>query len=166
MDPVTIAMGLAQFAPTLIKWFGGSDKNAAVAQKVIDIAGAVTGAETPEETISALRADRELAVKFQEAVLAQELEFEKLAAQNASDINKTMQAETASEHWPSYSWRPFIGFSFGLYLNAQWILPLFKLPAPTVDSQLMLVVGAILGVASWYRGKMQADPAIPTNNKG
>ena len=166
MDPVTIAMGLAQFAPTLIKWFGGSDKNAAVAEKVIGLAKEVTCADTPEEAISSLRADRQLAVQFQEKVLDSELEFQKLAIQNAADINKTMQAEAASEHWPSYGWRPFIGFSFGMYLNAQWILPLFKVQPPTVDAQLMLVVGAILGVASWYRGKMQADPAIPTNNKG
>lgn len=29
-----------------------------------------------------------------------------------------------------------------------------------------LMLGGILGVASFFRGKMQADPTIPTINKG
>lgn len=28
------------------------------------------------------------------------------------------------------------------------------------------VVSPILGIASWFRGRMQADPAIPTINRG
>jgi hypothetical protein len=31
---------------------------------------------------------------------------------------------------------------------------------------IIAVVSPILGIASWYRGKMQADPSIPTNNRG
>jgi hypothetical protein len=38
MDPITIGMALAQFAPSLIKIFTGSDKAADVAGKVVDIA--------------------------------------------------------------------------------------------------------------------------------
>ena len=34
MDPITIAMGLAQFAPQLVKWITGSDNAAAGAQKL------------------------------------------------------------------------------------------------------------------------------------
>ena len=77
-----------------------------------------------------------------------------------------MQAEAAAEHWPTYSWRPFIGFSFGAYLSAQWIMPMFGKVPPAVDPQLMFVVGAILGVASYFRGSMQANPSIATVNRG
>lgn len=86
--------------------------------------------------------------------------IQKLEEINASvviEVNKTMQAEAGSDHWPSYSWRPFIGFNFGLYVSAQWMLPLFKIPAPVIDAQLMLAVGGILGVASWFRGKGQSN---------
>lgn len=166
MDPITIALGLAQFVPQITKWITGSDKAEQVAQKAIDIAQTVTGTQSGDAALSALKADPALVLKYREAVLAQELSFQALAVQNASDINKTMQAEAAADHWPTYSWRPFIGFSFGAYINAQWLLPLFSIAPPQIDAQLMLAIGTILGVASWYRGKMQADPTLPTDNRG
>lgn len=166
MDPITIAMGLAQFVPQIAKWLTGSDKAEAVAQKAIDIAREVTGQPDGDASIRAMQADPALVLQYRQAVLAQELEFQALAVRNAADINETMRAEAAAEHWPTYGWRPFVGFNFGLYVAAQWILPLFGRPAPTIDAQLMLAITAILGVASWFRGKMQADPSIQTNNKG
>lgn len=166
MDPITIAMGLAQFAPSLVKWITGSDKAGDAAQKAIDIAKAVTGQPTGDAALQALQADPSLVLKYRQAVLDQEVEFQKLAVQNATDINATMRAEAAAEHWPSYGWRPAIGFSFAGYVTAQWVLPLFHVAPPQIDAQLMLAIGSILGVASWFRGKMQADPSIPTTNKG
>jgi hypothetical protein len=82
------------------------------------------------------------------------------------EINKTMQAEAASDHWPTYGWRPFIGFSFGFYINAQWVLPIFKIAPVELSPTIIMAIGGILGVASYFRGKMQADPAIPTDNRG
>lgn len=166
MDPITIAMGLAQFVPQIAKWITGSDKAADVAQKAVDIAQAVTGLPTGDAALKAMQADPALVLQYRQAVLAQEVEFQKLAVQNASDINATMRAETAAEHWPSYGWRPAIGFSFAGYITAQWVLPLFHVAPPQIDAQLMLAIGSILGVASWFRGKMQADPSIPTINRG
>lgn len=160
MDPVTIALGLAQLAPSLIKWFGGSDKSVAVAEKAIDVAKAVTGQSSGEEALKELQVNPELVIAYRKAVLDQELAFQTLAVQNATDINKTMQAETTAEHWPSFSWRPFIGFQFGFYIMAQWLLPLFHVEAPKIDSELMLAIGSILGVASWFRGRAQADPSV------
>ena len=166
MDPITIALGLAQFVPTLMGWLGAGEKSVSVANKAIDIAKQVTGTESGDSALSALRTSPDLVFKYREAMMNQELEFQRLAIQNASDINKTMIAETQAEHWPSYSWRPAIGFSFAAYMTAQWLLPLFHIAPPQVDPTLMTSVGAILGVASWFRGKMQADPSIPTSNKG
>ena len=34
------------------------------------------------------------------------------------------------------------------------------------EAAIMATMAPVLGIASWYRGKMQADPGIPTNNKG
>jgi len=31
---------------------------------------------------------------------------------------------------------------------------------------IMGVISPILGIASWHRGRMQADPSIPTVNRG
>lgn len=183
MEPISIAMGLAQFAPQLLKWITGSDKAEAVAQKAIDIATTVTGKPSGDEAIKALQADPNLVLQYRQAVLQQELSFQELAVQNAADINKTMQSESASEHWPTYSWRPAIGFSFALlaiiggltaafaYIGVMFfeIKPdvLNYLPAMLgAEAAIMATMAPVLGVASWFRGKMQADPTIPTNNKG
>ncbi len=72
MDPINIAFGLAQFAPSILKWITGSDKSAKVAEKVVDIAKAVTGRDTPEEALDAVRVDPTAALKFREAVMANE----------------------------------------------------------------------------------------------
>lgn len=184
MDPITIAMGLAEFVPQIAKWMTGSDKAADVAQKAVDIAKTVTGKDSPGEALATLQADPALVLQYREAVLAQATQFEQLAVQNASDINKTMQAEAASEHWPTYGWRPAIGFVFAFNLAVSAVLVLVVFIAQVCGASgadkaiaaLPQTLGAlaaisalatpILGVASWFRGKMQADPAIPTINRG
>ena len=184
MDPITIAMGLAQFAPSLVKWITGSDKAGDAAQKAIDIAKAVTGQPSGDAALQALQADPNLVLKYRQAVLDQEVEFQKLAVANASDVNKSIQAESASEHWPTYSWRPFIGFVFGINLlvaglttSAVYIAVMCGVASavqalgslPAMIGALGAVNGAalpILGIASWFRGKMQADPTVPTVNRG
>lgn len=91
-----------------------------------------------------------------------------LAAHTAQvqSVNASMQTEAQAEHWPTYSWRPFIGFVFGAYVASMFLLPLFgKQPVP-LSADLTLTVGAILGVASWFRGKMQADPNVRTDARG
>lgn len=183
MDPITIAMGLAQFVPQLTRWITGSDKAEQVAQKAVDIAQQVTGQPSGDAALKALQAAPDLVLKYRQAVLDQELEFERLAVQNAGDINKTMQVEAASEHWPTYSWRPAIGFAVAFDLVASVLVVLvsyvgvmFGGVKPDVLSYLPALLGAmaalvgvaspILGIASWFRGKMQADPSTPTINRG
>lgn len=184
MDPISIALGLAQFAPSLIKWMTGSDKAANIATKAIDIAKQVTGASTGDEALNVLKSSPDLAAKYAQAVLEQQLEFQKLAVQNATDVNVTMQSEAKSDHWPSYTWRPFIGFCVGFNTIAASVLvlgvfagTLAGIPAaalaiiqlPTVLGSLAAIsatVLPILGIASWFRGKMQADPNIPTDMRG
>ncbi len=90
-----------------------------------------------------------------------------LNAQVVEEVNKTMQSEAASDHWPTYSWRPFIGFMFGAYIASFLLLPLFHITPVQLDSNLVLAIGGILGIASYFRGKMQADPAMPnSDNRG
>jgi len=183
MDPITLAMSLAQFVPQIAKWVTGSDKAEQVAQKAIDIAQTVTGKPSGDDAIKALQTDPALVLQYRQAVLAQEVSFQQLAVQNASEINLTMRAEAATEHWPTYSWRPFIGFCFGVlsltsggtaavaYLGVMF----FKVDAAVLaqlppmlaaEAAVMATIAPVLGIASWYRGKMQADPSISTVNRG
>jgi hypothetical protein len=183
MDPITLAMGLAQFVPQIVKWIGG-DKAGSAAQKVVDIAQQVTGKPSGDQALEALKADPNLILQFRQAVLAQETTFEQLAVQNAADVNKSMQAEAASEHWPTYSWRPAIGFATAFSLTAVSLVVVVAYGGvilarrdPAALSYIPAMIGAVaallgagampvLGIASWYRGRMQADPSIPTINKG
>jgi len=70
MDPITIALGLAKFAPSLIQYFTGSEKAATVAQQVVNIAQTVTGEVSPEAALAAIQADPQKAMEFQLAVQA------------------------------------------------------------------------------------------------
>jgi hypothetical protein len=178
MDPITIAMALAQFAPKIVSMIGGT-KAGDVAEKVLDIAKTVTGVADAPAALAQVTASPELQLEFRRQVDSQELELQKLAAGVAIEVNKTMQVEAAAEHWPTYSWRPFVGFVFGANLliatittAAVFISMLCGVTSATAAlTQLPQMIGAlaaingtavpILGIASWFRGKAQADPGIP-----
>jgi uncharacterized membrane protein YgcG len=125
----------------------------------------------------------EIEAKFKTDMETLTIEIEKQRVQNASDINETMRLEAVAEHWATYSWRPFIGFVFGIMafmmagtVMASYIavmLGYMKYDVlsyiPQMLASMAMVMGTIapiLGIASWYRGKMQADPSIPTDNRG
>lgn len=182
MPLIPIAMALAQFAPMIAGWLGGS-KAEEVAGKVVGIAQAVTGQSAPDAAIAALQADPNLAFQFQKAVLDQQAHLAEIAgdvekAQIAADqantaaVNQTMQAEAKADHWPTYSWRPFVGYCFGFaWIGAYFIIPILRgwwpnIVQPTIPPEAWIAIGGVLGVASFFRGKMQADPGIKTDNRG
>lgn len=78
MDPLTIAFGLAQLAPTLIKWLGGSDTSVEIANKAVDIAKAVTGKNTGESALEELRVNPDLVMTYRTKILDQEADFERM----------------------------------------------------------------------------------------
>ncbi len=180
-----------KFAPMLGALLGGP----AGASVGAMIASALGTGNTPMEVQQALVTNPDAAVKLKEIESTRQVSLQALmvdsakaelaaATANASDINKTMQAEAASEHWQTYSWRPFIGFAVGINVIASSALVLAVFvpvmlgnkEAAAAVAHLPVVLGAlaginatvlpILGIASWFRGKMQADPNIPTINRG
>jgi len=124
-------------------------------------------AVNPEATVKLKQIEKDRQVELQALVV--QSEGNRLAAETAAlqAVNSTMKAEAAAEHWPTYSWRPYCGFVFGtMFLGVYFVLPLLNLPVPEIPFEAWAAMGAVLGVASWYRGRMQADPAIPTVNRG
>lgn len=188
-----IALALAQFAPMIAGWFGGS-KAEDVATKVVGIAQAVTGQSAPDAALAAIQADPNLSMQFQKAILDQQYELSKLSQElsiaelnadtaNTAAVNTTMQVEAKADHWPTYSWRPFIGFCFGLmglisgatvaacYLGVMFFqvnaAVLAQLPGMIgAEAGVMATMAPVLGIASYFRGKMQANPQIATDNRG
>lgn len=137
------------------------------------IASALGTGNDPAEIERALATNPEAAVKLKQIEKDRQVELQGLVVQHAGAVlaaetagiqavNQTMQVEAKAEHWPTYSWRPFIGFIFGIsFFGIYFVLPLAKLPVPTVPFEAWTALGAILGVASWFRGKAQADPLNP-----
>ncbi|MBR8161963.1 hypothetical protein KDW98_12400 [Burkholderia vietnamiensis] len=193
MPLIPIAMALAQFAPMIAGWLGGS-KAEDVATKVVGVAQAVTGQSAPDAALAALQADPNLALQFQKAVLDQQAQLAQIAADvtkaelaadaaNASAVNQTMQIEARSDHWPTYSWRPFVGFCFGVlalisgmtvacaYLGVMFLHAdpkvLTDIPGMLgAEAAVMATMAPVLGIASYFRGKMQANPMVATDNRG
>lgn len=193
MPLIPIAMALAQFAPMIAGWLGGS-KAEDVATKVVGVAQAVTGQSAPDAALAAIQADPNLALQFQKAVLEQQGQLAQIAADitkaeltadtaNTMSINQTMQIEAKADHWPTYSWRPFVGFCFGLLgllagltVAGAYIGVMAFQANPAILSQIpgmlgseaavMATMAPVLGIASYFRGKMQANPILPTDNRG
>ncbi len=188
-----IALALAQFAPMVAGFLGGP-KAADVAAHVVGLAQAVTGQATPDAALAAIQGDPQLALQFQAKVVESHVQMLQISAdvdkteiaaaqQGASDVNKTMQAEVVADHWPTYSWRPAIGFAVAIGILGGVLAVLMSygavmlgLAKPEVLQYLPGMLGAlaallaipspILGIASWFRGKMQASPDVASDNRG
>lgn len=87
MDPISIAFGLAQFAPQVIKWLTGSDKAADAAGAVVGIAETVTGRKGVD-ALDALKADPALVLQFRQSVIAQEADLDKAYLADRADARK------------------------------------------------------------------------------
>lgn len=88
MDPLTIALGLAQIAPSLMRFFGVGEKSVAVADKVIEIAKTVTGAPSGEAALAALQADAAKAAEYRLAVLAADTSLEQAFLADRQDARR------------------------------------------------------------------------------
>ena len=137
----------------------GTDNNPSAVQQAL--------ASNPDVALKLAQLEVDQRIQLQSLTLT--AEQNRLSAETAQlgSVNATMQVEATAEHWPTYAWRPFIGFVFGIMsLGVYFILPLMHIVIPTIPTEAWMAFGAILGVASWHRGKMQADPNIPTVNRG
>lgn len=76
MDPITIAMGLAQFAPQIIRWLNGSDKAAEAAERVVQVAQAVTG-KPAAEAMAQITADPGALLQFRQRIAEIEAQMDK-----------------------------------------------------------------------------------------
>jgi len=91
------------------------------------ISAALGTENTPDAIHAAIKADPEAAIKLAkiEADNRVELQNQLLLAESSriKAVNKTMQAEAASEHWAQWMWRPYNGFLFGTTLFFVYALP-------------------------------------------
>jgi len=149
---------VAQFAPLLGKLL--PIPGAGIAGDLIASAFGVKN--DPQAIAMAVNNDPDAAVKLAkiEADNRALLQQQVLSAETAriQTVNTTMRAESKSEHWPQWSWRPFNGFAFGVTaFGAYFVLPLVHIVPPDIPSNLWMMWGSILGVAAWHRGAQQRE---------
>lgn len=171
MDPITIAMGLAQFAPQVIRWVTGSDKAEQAAGKVLEIAQAVTGKQGPE-ALEAIKLDPAMAMQFRQAVIASEAELDKAFLVDRQDARKR---DVALAQAGRYNWRADIlaVLSVGGLVVCMWFIAKDSdMPERAVNA-IMFVAGvlaaAVRDVYSFEfgssRGSKEKDEIIALGRK-
>lgn len=156
MDWKDVGKSVAQFAPML-----GSllpIPGAGMAGQLI--ANAFGTENTPDAIHNAIKADPDAAIKLAKIEADNSTMLQQELTKRIQAVNETMRAEAKSEHWMQWSWRPFVGFIFGFsFLGVYFILPLAKIPVPVIPTEAWMMIGAVLGVASWHRGAAKVEEA-------
>lgn len=117
---------------------------------------AVTGdSKSDIEAVAAkIEADPKLYVELQKMAIEREVSLAQIDAAKLATVNATIQAESKSERWPQYSWRPVNGFAYPLaVILIYFLLPLLGKATPDVPQWIWVGWLSILGVAVWDRGK-------------
>ncbi|CAA7613094.1 conserved membrane hypothetical protein [Candidatus Terasakiella magnetica] len=160
MDPITIALGLAQVVPGLIRWISGDDRSkaACVAEQAIGVAKAVTGRDSGEAALAAVQADPVLALRIQQAWQGHELALVQEETRQLAEINATMRVEAASGDAYVRRWRPTFGYAVAATWTATmgavaWAIIAQPLQAPAIITALVNtspiwgIALAVLGVS-------------------
>lgn len=157
MEPISIALALAQFVPGLTRLLMG-DRAGNVADKVVKAANAVTGAGNADEALAKIKHDPELQLKLQKemnVIVLAELEAEN---KQLATINATMRTEYTSGDSFVRRWRPFFGYTIAVTWFVQMsalgvVIVISPNDAPAVINAMVNLSGmwtialAVLGVS-------------------
>ncbi|MCG1055049.1 hypothetical protein KQH49_08820 [Mycetohabitans sp. B5] len=166
-----IVLALAQFAPQIAQWIGGS-RAEEIAQKVVTIAQTVTGTSTPEQALSSIQANPELAYRFQESIVESQVELQRIAAElekahitanietakaNAADrANARQMALTAQDRTPrilAYLYTTALFLVIGAHF---WLLftrvPIEPLALGLLGNIEGVLIAMVLGAKEFFLG--------------
>lgn len=156
MNLADIGKKLAEYGLPILGGALGGPGGAAIGKMIASAVGA--NSEQPEDIMAAMTQNYEALVKLREIEAQLALGMRQADSNDLAAVNATMQAEAKSEHWAQWSWRPFNGFAFGTTMfGCYFVLPLLEQPVPNVPFEAWAAWGAILGVASWWRGKAKTQ---------
>ncbi|MBF0170806.1 MAG: lysozyme [Nitrospinae bacterium] len=151
---------LLNAAPDLIRVFGGgeqSEKNAKAAEKVVDIAKAVTGETTAEGAVAKIQTDPAMTEAFAQEARAQFLEIEELAEKRVAAAREFNKADE-----PMF-WRVKFVHILSLLVAASALIAIGYILVASSDAtersmalQTLLVVG-MGGVMGYWIGSSQGS---------
>ncbi|OHD23480.1 MAG: hypothetical protein A2Y38_19085 [Spirochaetes bacterium GWB1_59_5] len=145
MEPISIALGLAQFAPSLLRFFGAGEKSAAIAEKVVGLAQTVTGAPNGEAALAALQQNQTLAQEFNLAVLSADTELEQAFLADRKDARARDAAMRQAGFSNKRADLMVIGDVIGL-VACLVVLALFRKEMPGEVVSLLSMVASIFGL--------------------
>ena len=168
MDWKKLGVRVAKIGAPLLGGALGGPGGAAIGSIVASLFGVDND---PGAIYQAVQSDPQAAVKLRELELNHKERLEELQVERARidmeerlgtirQINETMRAESKSEHWIQYSWRPVNGYAFAAaILLIYFALPLAGKIPPAVPQWIWIGWGTILGVTTWDRGKEKRTAA-------
>lgn len=145
MDPFTIALGLAQIAPSLLRFFGVGDKSVAVAEKVIGLAQTITGQPTGESALAELQANAAKAHEFRMAALQIDADLERAYL----DDRKDARARDIALHQAGYANRRadwMVLFDVVGLIACLVVLSVFRKEVPGEVVGLLATIAGIFGL--------------------
>ena len=153
---------IAKYAPTVGAMFGAPGVVAGNAiRSILNLSD-----ESTDEQVMEKLASPEGQEKVRLAEIAYRSQLLEAESDRIDAVNSTMRAESKSEHWMQWAWRPFNGFLFAITLFANYALPsIFNalmspfltervaLTSGIIPPEALMAWGAVLGVTAWHRGK-------------
>lgn len=147
MALLTTALAIAEFVPTITRWFGG-DKEASIAESAISAVKKITGVDDERQAIDAIRQNPELQIKLQtemNKVFVAELEAD---TKQLEAINETMRAEINSDDPYVRRWRPTMGYT----VCATWFVQMAALSIVIVakPTAAPAIISAMAGLSAMW----------------
>lgn len=140
---IALAGSLIQAAPAIAKWIGGG-KAEEVAGKVLDVAKAVTGVESPDQAASIIFQDPAAAAAFQEALANLEADLDKAYL---SDVQDARKRDISLAQLGQGNWRAniLVGMTFLVVFTLMTLIWSFPEVNDYVKGTATLLVGRFLG---------------------
>ncbi len=163
MDWTEIGKKLAAIGLPLIGGAVGGPGGAVIGKGIASALGLAQDA-TPEQAAAALgniSGDQLVALRTLEAQQAQAAM--QAGAQQVEAVNKTLQTEAMGGSWLQRNHHAIESMAtVALIWAVYFVLPLAKIPVPTIPETAWLTLGAILGVTAWMRGQANVQAVTKT----
>lgn len=162
MDPISIALSLAPFIPSVVRWVAG-DAAGTVAKTAVDLATTVAGVADPASAVAAIAADPQLQLQLTQAWAQQELglfqaETERLRVEAADRADARARGTASADRLPAALALLITAGFFGLLGALAWI----QVPEAN-ENVLNIMVGTLGGswvsVVSYYFGSSSSSAA-------
>lgn len=144
MDPITLALGLAQAVPAIMGWFGAGKESVAVANNIAQTAKKITGKDSNSEIINAIATDPAMAMQLQLAIMNDKNKLDEMYLADLKDA-RAHDDEYAKAGVQNYRANVLLGFAMitvlGVMAVSVWNANLDEY----VKGVLTLIIGRTLG---------------------